>query len=260
VKGFKPLYGIMFFVALMLVITPWARIYPTNVFFIMSIVAVASYASGVWIMIALRDSGGTVIFMKDSVRKSRANDAISKTTETATARLPGLAMQPFGGFIVKTPPIGVADKSMALIPDSSIEQLSDQTTLVYSPTSPLKNARALKSVSSFFAKSAEAHPFLSFSMEKKSTSEVRIGLLNGLIEPITTEQLMDQERLINGHGSLVDLIENSEGGEDSNREAIQKMVKVMKKQTPSEKARSWVFGEPKPDYQVDRPSQREPNG
>jgi hypothetical protein len=226
--------------------------------FTFSLIAAASYASGVWIIVALRDKGGTMIFMKDSVRKSRATKTISKTGETNTGRLPGLSAMPYGGFIATG--INVADLNLAVLPTSSIEELSPETTLIYSPTSPLKNARLLKSVMTFFAKSADAHSFLSFSTDRKSRSEVRFGLLNGLISPISTEALMEQERFINSKGGLVDALERAEGGEDTNREELARMIRTVKKKTPLDRAKSIIFGDRKSESQSERPNQREPQG
>jgi len=258
VRVINPVYGLIGFIALLLLITPFSRVYQVNVLFTISLIASASYASGVWIVAALRDRGDTVIFMKDSVRKSRATGTISESGETSTGRLPGLIALPYGGFIATA--VNVADKNLAVVPASSIEVLSPSTTLVYCPTSPLKNARELKSIMTFFAKSADVHGFLSFSTDRKSRSEVRFGLFNGLVTPITTENLMDQERMINSKGGIVDMLERSEGGEDSNREELQRMIRTVKKQSPMDRAKSILFGSRKTDSESDRPTQREPQG
>jgi hypothetical protein len=257
-RALNPIYALIGFIALLLLITPFSKVYQVNVLFTISLVAAASYAAGVWIVIALRDKGDTVIFMKDSVRKSKAMGVIAETGETSTGRLPGLSALPYGGFTATA--VNVADKNLAVIPTSSIEQLSPSTTLVYAPTSPLKNARLLKSIMAFFAKTADVHSFLSFSTDRKSRSEVRFGFLNGLVTPITTEALMEQERMINSKGSLVDMLERAEGGEDSNQEELQRMIRTVKKQTPMEKAKSILFGARKTETQSDRPTQREPQG
>lgn len=259
-RGFKPIYALIGFMVLVLLITPFARVYAVNILFLLSLIAAVSYASGIWALIALRDKGGTVIFMKDGLRKSRAMREISKSSETEASLLPGLAALPYGGFIASAAPVNVADKSLAIVPSSAIEELSSETTLIYSPTSPLKNPRVLKGIMPFIAKGADVHSFLSFSTDRKSRSEVRFGLLNGLTTPITTEKLLEQERLINSHGELVDMLERSEGGEDTNREELARMIRTVKKKTPAEKAKSFIFGTPKTDAQSDRPSQREPSG
>lgn len=252
----KPIYGIIALIGFLLILTPFARVYDVNLVFAFAVFAASSYAAGVWIVIALRDKGGTVIFMKDSVRKSRLANVIAKSGETTTGRLPGLAAIPYGGFLA--PVISVADVNLGVVPASSIEDLSSDTTLVYSPTTPLKSARSLKSVMAFFSKSASVHTFLSFSDSRKSRSEARFGLLNGLISTITTDALMEQERLINRSGGIVDMLERAEQGEDANIEELQRMIKVAKKTAPLDKAKTFFFGGKQTESQSDRPSQREP--
>lgn len=255
---FNPIYGLIGFIALLLLITPFSRVYQVNVFFLFSLVGAAAYASGTWVMKMLRDRGSTVIFMKDSVRRSHATGVISQSGETAsTGHLSGLAAQPYGGFVVKA--VNIADKNVAVVPAAATERLSPDTTLIYSPTSKLRHARLLKGVMSFFAISANAHPDLSFSTDDKSHSEARFGLINGLIMPITTDALAEQQRMVN-QGKLTDVLEYSEGGEDSNRDMVQRMNRRWRKKPPLERAKAAIFGSAKTDSESERPSQREPQG
>ncbi len=253
---FSPMRGIFAFVVLLGLISPFAKVVPFNMWFLMGAFAAGGYAIGVWTFQGLKDKNRTVVFMKDSIRKSQATDSVVSTVEDEASKLPGLVAIPFGGFT--TDILGVADKSVAIVPKSSVHVLSPQTLLVYAHTTLLKSPKLLKSVASWVAKAVESNTFVSFSTGKHTRSEARIGLLDGLHESVTTEVMAAHDRAINRAGINELLMETAEGGYDAKQDEMVRMVKKLRKKSPMEKAASFVFGDVKTETEASRPNQREP--
>ena len=253
---FNPMKGIFIFVVLIALISPFAKVVPFNMWFLMGSFAAGAYAIGVWTFQGLKDKNRTVVFMKDSIRKSQATDAMVSTSEDQSSKLPGLVAIPFSGFT--TDILGVADKSVAIVPKSAVESLSPTTLLIYAHTTLLKSPKLLKSVASWVSKAVESNTFVSFSTGKHTRSEARIGLLDGLHERVTTEVMAAHDRAINRAGINELLMETAEGGYDAKQAEMVRMIKKLKKSTPGEKAKAFIFGEAKTETEASRPNQREP--
>src|SRR5207249_4421986 len=211
----------------------------------------STYLSGIWLIQAFRDKGDTIIFMMDSVRKSRFSEEMSKTE--STEKTPGMALVPYGGYSVLA--INTADRDAAVVPAASIEKLSDETTLIYSHATPLEHPPLLMAVASFFAKSAVQSLITSFNMERKSRSEARFGLVNNLVRPITTEDMQLQDQIINRSGVIADLIGRGAIGEQAGIDQIKQFISSTKKTSLTETFKRLVFGSRREESM--KPDQRE---
>ncbi|TLZ48524.1 MAG: hypothetical protein E6K18_08785 [Methanobacteriota archaeon] len=247
----KPLTIVIALVVIFALITPFARIYGVNFLFLLSLIGVSAYLSGIWLLAGWRDKGGTAVFMMDSLRKSRFATEISRTQ--STERTPGMAAMPMGGYAIAA--INTADRDMTVIPAASVEALSEETTLIYSHATPLEHPRLLMAVCSFFAKSATQNLFSSFNMEKKSRSEARFGLVNSLLTPTTTEELQQQDHIINRSGVIADLIEQGVIGHETGMNQIRQMIATTKKTSMRETLKRFIFGAQREETM--KPDQRE---
>jgi hypothetical protein len=248
--------GVIGLGAVLLLITPFARVMFVNVPFFMAILSGAGYISGVWLMIGLREKSIAVVGVDDGLRRSTTSTRpVGASEDSSRGSIQGLAAVPSGGFTAAT--LNAADINLTIIPVGAIEWIGDNL-VYYSPTTPVTSARSLKGLFPFFAKMADASSWLSFSVSRKTRSEARLGLYNSLTTAVTSDMLSEQERIAS-RGDLVDLLEQSERGEDSNYDALDRVLKAQRKRPPAEKVRKLLFGEARgSDSSESKPTQRDP--
>lgn len=256
----SPLVGLFGFIALLIALSPFARVLSVNIFLLVGLGFSCMYATGVWVFNALRDHGESVIFAFTGERRSHAFPSIARAGESTTSRLAALEVIPYNGFVA--PGIGPSDHSAAVVPTAAVEDFGDGPVekIVYAPTQVTDNPNSLKALVNFAAAALRSHSNTSFSEGKGSRTEVRVSFLNDLVTTVTQEALADQSRLINNAAILTDLLEKSSQGAEAHTKALSAHLRSVRRGTLSERFGNFLSGGSKKSKSPLKPEQNEMYG
>lgn len=252
---FKLVDIIAFLSCLLIISIPFLKPLSVNTFLLISIFGAFGWASTVWVANIYRNISPTVIFMLDNLRRSKHLPGILGKYSGSKDKLPGQAYIPYDGL--SGPGVSVGDRSCAIVPNVAIEQLNEDTMLVYAPATPLDEPRLLKGIHSAFADIAEKNPWVTLSLKEKTRSEVRFTFLSSLVVPVDNEMMFKSQRITKRSGSIVaDQLNDAIGGERGTYEAMRE--KMASEVNPTLKDRiKKVFGgeDTATSSEADRPNQ-----
>lgn len=244
-----PIALVIFFVILFVVLTPFVKSVSFGIAFLFGLMMMFSLVAGTFLLDMLRADSPTVVTY-DGLRKSRAT-VDSFLVTGPDEHLPGMSLIGYGG--VRWLNVISADSSVLIVPNETVEKLSDTLALVYCPAVPLRRAEAVAGLfageSDILSKAQDS----TFNL-KKSRSEVRFGLLNALLEQPTSEQMRQVQMYIDRSAMAIAEVRGRVSiGQESNIKELRKLAFAIRKEPMLGTIKRWLMG-----HDEDRPPEATP--